>query len=248
MDAAPLRALPRTRDPRPLNAVANSPAVRPGLGMGEAPIDLSAAITDPGNLAFADERGGFFVERLEAGRYELHSLLGPSARGAAALRLVAHVIRDVFIETDALDLLARTPGNLRHADLMARRAGFRDVWTRPRSWRGPAGEVTSLRTFAISLDEWMQRDGVLVAEGETFADLLRSSPSDDGHARALGMAALMMKAGNARKAAVVYGRWARLAVMQPLAVLSEHPIIFAVEGRLVQARSGQLEILSCPHP
>lgn len=246
--------LPRTMDATTLNAVANEPDIRRAMGAGSEPLDFSAILADPINFAFADDRGGFFVQHLGSSRYELHTLLTPAERGAAVLSHVADVIRFMFAETPCLDLVTRVPGNLKHADLMARRAGFREVWTLPDGWPGPDGPV-DLRLFAITLDEWMARDPALVAEGEAFHALLSEAatkagdntplhPTDSAeHDRAAGMACLMAKAGNHEKAIWAYGRWATLASFRPVRPVTLNPPVYDVGNALVQFSAGSMEIL-----
>lgn len=248
--------LPRTMDATVLNAVANEPAVRQAMAGGAHVIDLGPFLADPDNLAFADERGGFWLQRLDAARYELHTLFAPDQRGSAVLRHAADVIRAVFVQTSCLEIVTRVPGNLKGADFMARRAGFREVWTLPEAWEGPDGRV-SLRMFSLTLDEWMQRDPSLIAEGEKFHALLDEAsaaagqpptvhPRDNGeHERAVGMACLMAKAGNHDKAVWSYGRWAHLACFRPLQALTLNPPVYHAGNAIVQFVGGSMEILSC---
>lgn len=252
--------LPRTSDAARLNEIANEPAVRHAMGAGSEPIDLTRALADPANVALADHRGGFLFVRLESGSYELHTLLSREARGATALALAAAAFRFMFTETDCVELKTRTPGNLRQADLMARRAGFRELWTMAQGWPGPDGERVSLRLFGLTLDDWMMRDAALVAEGEAFHALLRTAaaragsneplhPHDDEvHERAAGMASLMAKAGNHHKAVWAYSRWASMAGYRPIRLVSEAPAIYDTGNALVQARAGSLEILKWLSP
>ena len=161
----------------------------------------------------------------------------------------------MFAETDAAEVKTRVPGNLRHADLMARRVGFRELWTLGSGWPGPGGEPVSLRAFAMTLEEWMMRDGTLVAEGEAFHALLREAanrvgdvaplhPHDDEvHERAAGMACLMAKAGNHHKAVWAYRRWAELAGYRPVNLINEAPAVYDTGNALLQAHKGQLEVL-----
>lgn len=247
----PLR---RLTNPRAFNAIANDPEVRPGLGAGVEPLDLAVWVEDLRNYAFGDERGGFVFVCQGDGRYELHTLLAPSMRGAAALKACARALRFMFVETDCTEIVTRVPGNLRAADLWARRAGFREVWTLANGWPAQDGPV-ALRLFAMTLDEWMGRDATLIDEGHAFHALLQAAADEEGdtaplhphdddeHERAAGMACLMAKAGNTRKALWAYSRWAVLAGYRPLQLISETPAVFDVGNALVMARSGSLEVL-----
>jgi hypothetical protein len=249
------RPLPRTMDAGGFNAAVNSPDVRLGLGRGTEPLDFASWFADPANIAFADERGGFFLHNLGFGRYELHTAFSHAARGAEALRLCGDVIRRMFVETDCLELVTRVPGNLRHADLMARKAGFRERWTMAEAWPGPAGEQVSLTVFGIGLEDWVLRDSSLVTEGEAFHAMLRSAADRAGHhaplhehddvlhERYAGVACLMAKAGNHGKAIRTYTSWAVLAGYRPLQLITEHPAIYDTGNALVQVHGGNMEIL-----
>lgn len=149
--------LTRTASPAAFEAVANDPRVRAGLGFGTAPLALGALLADPSNLAFGDADGGFIFEALGEGRYELHTLLSGATRGRAALDLAAQAIARVFTETSAAEIVTRTPGNLRHAALMARWAGFAPVRTLDDAWPGPDGP-TSLTFYSLSRAAWTARE------------------------------------------------------------------------------------------
>jgi hypothetical protein len=150
-------SLPRTTSPAAFEAVANDPRVRAGLGFGTAPLSLGAVLSDLNNHAFGDADGGFIFEALGGGRYELHTLLSPAVRGCAALSRAAEAIGRIFAETDAVEIVTRTPGNLRHAGLMARRVGFAPLRTVADAWPGPKGP-TSLTFYTLERDAWLARN------------------------------------------------------------------------------------------
>lgn len=226
------------------------------MGLGMEPLDFGPLFADPRNHAFADARGGFFFHGLAGGRYELHTVFGPAVRGRAALDLAANVIRRMFVETDCLEIVTRVPGNLRHAGLMARKAGFRERWTMAKGWPGPDGERVSLRLFGLILDDWAQQDPALLAEGEAFHGLLRQAADaagdtgplhpheDDVHERIAGMASLMARAGNHPKALWAYNRWAFLAGYRPLQLIAEDPATYDTGNAHVAVRGGELEIVN----
>ena len=149
--------LARTTCAAVFEAVANDARVRRGLGHGVAPLSLQAVVGDPRNVALADgENGGFVFENLGDGRFELHTLLDAAVRGAAALDLAARAMAWGFANTDATAIVTRTPGNLRHAALMARRAGFAPLHTARGAWPGPDGP-TDLTFYAMSRRDWAAR-------------------------------------------------------------------------------------------
>jgi hypothetical protein len=149
--------LARTTSPAAFEAVANDPRVRAGLGFGTAPLSLGAVMGAPNNHAFGDADGGFIFEALGGGRYDLHTLLSPAVRGRAALARAGEAICRMFVETDATEIVTRTPGNLRHAAFMARRAGFQPVRRLEAAWPGPDGP-TSLTFYSLSRPVWTARE------------------------------------------------------------------------------------------
>lgn len=236
--------LARTTSSAAFEAVANDPRVRAGLGFGTASLSLDAVVGDLNNFAFGDDEGGFVFEGLGGGRYELHTLLSSSVRGRAALARAGEVIGRMFTETDAAEIVTRIPGNLKHADLMARRAGFAEVWTLEDAWPGPDGP-TSLRLFSMGLNAWMMRDGALPAQGEVLAAALFGAEADDVCRRAAGMAAAMIAAGNHDKAVWAYSRWAQLARRAPLRRVAGTPAVFEAADTRLQFHTTHLEILTC---
>jgi hypothetical protein len=243
--------LSRTVDAEVFNRVANHPGIRPGLGNGAKPLDFTAALKNLANFGFIGPNGGFIVIHLEPGRYELHTLFDPGCRGSLALKCAAEVFRFLFVETDCTELVTRVPANLKHADFMARRAGFRPLFHLDHGWIDAAGQAIGLQAFSLTLDEWRTQDPTLVAEGEAFHELLRQAgdgeplhPHEDAdHERAAGMASLMARAGNHKKAVQSYGRWAVLSNYRPIQLLSLSPAVYDVGNALVMARNGSLEVL-----
>lgn len=239
------------RDPALWNLIANDPDTRPLLG-GEGPVDLTPLLANSLHVPLAGPHGGFVFLQHEVGRYELHTLIAPEGRGAAVLPLFAEACRHMFTATDATEIVTKTAGSNRAAAIMARRAGFRPLFVRKGAW--PDGSDVTFYTLA--LDEWMQRDPTLEAEGHAFHALLedakRASGSelpqhadDPAHDRAAGTASLMAKAGQPAKAAWIYSRWALLAGYQTIELIEDDPPVIDVRDALLTVRDGRLEVLQC---
>ena len=245
------QALRRTMDAARLNAVANDPAVRPYIG-GDGPIDLTALLANPENVAFETDGGGFVFAKLEFGRYELHTLFLEGHRGAGVLALFADATRYLFAATDCLEIVTKAPASNKPADFMARRAGFSVLFERDGAW-ADGSKVTYL---SLTLDRWIAQDDALEAEGGGFHDLLAAAkaatgsalpvhPHDAAHERAVGAAVLMLKAGNPQKACFTYSRWARLAGYAPVELLSVSPPLVDVRDAIITLQDAEIEVLLC---
>jgi hypothetical protein len=247
----------RTLDARFLNAVANDASVRPDLG-GEGPIDLSAVVADPVNVALRTELGGWVFVRHEPGTYELHTLFMPAGRGRACLAAWREAARYVFAATDAREIVTRVPVCNRGAAWAARHCGFAERFARKAAFRAADGRLHDVSYQALTLDRWAGGDDEALTAGDLFharielakaaaRSALPDHPPDEAHDRAAGAASLMIAAGNARKGVWFYNRWAALAGYPPVALLTEHPLAIDVgSGVIVEVREGNMEVIRCP--
>lgn len=253
---APL-PLRRTLDAETLNAAGNHPEVFPHLGLTGEPgdLDVSGLVANPANVAMANEHGGFIGENLGNGTYEVHSLFTPEGRIGLA-RATAQGLRYLFTATDCMKVVTKVPACNRPAAALARVSGFVPVFDRADAWGAPDGVRCAVSYQAITFDQWKARDPELEAEGHRFHDALETTkaaagselsthPDDPAHDRAVGAAALMIRAGNVAKAVVLYNEWARFAGYAPITLLSLTPPIIDVLDAVVTARDGEMEILSC---
>ena len=241
----------RTMNPAGLNAVANDPSVRPWLG-GEGALDFSQFASDPANVLWEGEGGGFVVLKHEPGLYEVHTLFLPSARGAAAVETSREGLRYMFLATDCVELLTKCPADNPAAIGFARDAGFQLKFTRKGGWK----DGVDLYFYSLSFDRWVGRDEVMKLSGEAFhAELERvkaqagsplpTHPDDEAHDRTAGAAVEMVRAGNVRKAVWLYNRWARFAGYASIDLLSESPPVIDVRDAIVTVRDGSMEVLLC---
>lgn len=244
----------RTLDPRALNAAANHPDVRPWLG-GEGELDLSPVVLDPRNIAVSGEHGGFVLQAVGPGEYEVHTIIAPEGR-AGLLSAFRAGLRYVFIRTDALRLLTKVPDCNKAALRLAKAAGFRELFRREACWTAPDGERCGVAYLALEFDDWRALDDTLIADGEWFHDRLdeakRAAGSelskhddDEAHERAVGAAVQMLRAGNAEKAVALYNRWAIFAGYAPLALLSVSPVIVDAVDAVVEVRDQDMGVLLC---
>jgi RimJ/RimL family protein N-acetyltransferase len=240
----------RTLEPAFLNAVANDPEVRPWIG-GTGALDLGPLIADPANIALETEHGGWLLVRHEAGIYELHTLFRKAGRGAAYFQTAAGALDYVFAATDAREIVTRIPGHNRGAAYAAARCGFIERFTRQDAFIDPEGRAWDVSYQGLDVDGWMARSDAALEAGRRFHQAIEaarggtSHPEDEAHDRAAGAAALMIRAGAARKGAWTYNRWARLAGYAPITLVSETPLAIDVVDAVIGLREGEMEILLC---
>lgn len=238
----------RTFDAEVFNEIANHPEVRPWLG-GEGELDLTDTIADAGNFALLGEGGGFLLLLRDQGIYEVHSLFLPSARRYTLGRMRAG-LAFMFCRTDAFRLVTQVPDNHPAAAALARKGGFRPWFRREETSLGPS------EFMVIDLDDWVQGDASLTADGQWFHERLEAAklaagsalpthPDDDAHDRAVGAAVRMMRAGNAGKGIGVYNRWAICAGYAQITPISYHPLTIDVVDAVVALDGGDLRVLQC---
>jgi len=245
----------RTMDPTLLNRVANDPHVRPWLG-GDGPLDLTALLADPSNLAGVSESGGFLAVSMGRGRYEIHSLFAPDRAKGEAVRAMRGALDYIFSASDAVELVTKVPTANRAATGLARLAGFTEQFLMDVPWA--AGMTEPVMFLQLSLDRWALRSQAAGCVGEwlhrTMEDAKRDahstlgahSPDEEAHLQMAGAAVLMVQAGHAEKAALTYNAWAAFTGYPPMRLLRLHPPVFDLgEGLIVEAHPTEMEVLQC---
>lgn len=226
-----------------LNEIANDPRIRPWLG-GTGEIDLTAALSAPANFAYGDEDGGFVLMNLGYGRYEVHTILRYGVRDA---RTRAQEMLDyMFIHTDALEIVTKVPKNNPRAGALAAGCGFLQLWERPNGWEGQHG----LSFRKLDLDLWASECYTAEVEGEAFHRKLEhlipeNHPEDQNHDMAVGVALLMVKAGNVDKALTFYNKWAVFAGYGQVQLISQNPLIIDMGTEFLVFKNGELEDIQC---
>lgn len=247
----------RTMDARHLNTVANDPQVRGWLGgesSGETPVDLTALVEDPANVAFATPHGGFLAVALGSGRYDVHSLFLPAGRGREAALAQRDALAYMFAATDATDLRTTVPTSNTAAAVFARRAGFEPLFTSRVPWT--ADTVVEAECCALSIDRWALKCARAQALGTAFHAALEqvkkahgspcpTHPEDPVHDGMVGATALLLQAGNAEKAVRFYNVWASCAHYQQIALLRLRPILVDLGDAVIEVACGGMEVLRC---
>lgn len=242
----------RTFDSAFLNTIANDPDVRPYVGTGVGPLDLTALISNPANVTLETEHGGWVLINLMPGVYELHTLFAVAGRGAGYFAAAQEALRYIFTQTDALEILTRCPDDNPGARMAAVKVGFRERFRREGVWQSGDGETCGVSYQALTLDDWMKRDDEIAYVGHDFhvqlenAKLSRGSdlpdhPEDEAHDRAVGAVFLMVKNGFMQKGLAVYNRWALFAGYVPVHALS--PTIVDIADAILEVVDGEMRVL-----
>lgn len=237
----------RTFDPSRLNAVANADGVREWLG-GEGALDVAALIDNTANFALETTGGGFVLQQLEPGVYEVHSLFLPEHR-ANTVEAMSDGLVYMFTRTDCRRIVTMVPDNNKPASALAMRGGFRKLFHRP----GPLGPATYM---ALDLDDWAMREEWLEDYGEWFHEKLEDAKREVGsalpvhdhdpaHERAVGCAVMMMLAGNAAKGIDFYNGWARFAGYATIGAFSFTPAVVDVVDAVVEIGNNDMRVLLC---
>ena len=201
--------------PEFLESVANHPSVFPAVSRkGQGCIDLSGVWHKCIGLEF--EGGGWLFDRLDMGRYEVHTLFLPKSRHTR--EKAAQAKRYLFTATDALELVTRVPDDLPHALALARHMGFKDAFRRDNAWSRDSGDV-GMTYLRLTIDEWAQDSDELQSIGQDFHDKLgehQTHDEDPVHDRYVGLGVACALAGQPEKGVWLYNKWARFAGYQEM--------------------------------
>lgn len=241
----------RTMNAALLNEVANLPEVRPWLGGKEGTIDLTAAAENPSNFVIEAGHGAWLLHPIIESVYEIHSIFAPEGRGKPFFAAAAEMLRFMFVETDALEIVTKCPDDNPAARMASRVVGFRERFRREDAWAPGVG--VSFQVFSI--DDWFVRDAECLAVGRAFHEMLETAkaeagsilpvhPDDEAHDRAVGAAVLMARAGQMGKGVGFVNRWSAFAGYANIAAIS--PSVVNVRDALVEIRGEQMRVLRCP--
>jgi len=246
----------RTMNAAFLNEVANHDDVRPFLGGGAEPLDLGPLLSNPAVVALeVMGDGGWLLQPSLPGVYELHTLFMPHARGKSYFAAAREAMRWMFTNTDCLEIITKCPDDNPGARMAASVMGFRERFRREACWPPEAPAVgVSYRVFSI--DDWFTRDKVALLEGRKFHAALEAAkieagsalvvhPEDEAHDRAVGAAALMVKAGQLAKAVGFYSRWATFAGYATIEAVGHN--LIDVRDAIVEVSGGEMRVLLVRH-
>lgn len=243
----------RSFDPKPFNRIFNDPSVRPWMGRGVGPLDLTATVRNSNNICLLTDcgEGGYLLERAQPGLYLAHTLALPSARGRPMLELMRDGFAYLFLETDAVEVTTFVPDGNPAADRWSDIAGFRETFRREAFFPyGSDEEIVGGSFRSLKYEDWVLRHKPNTEAGEQFHDLLHATsaslgthPDDPVHDAFVGATILGVRAGNIQKAVALFNRWAVQAMYQPATVVSEHPVIVETGDAILGMVGGEMKVL-----
>jgi len=202
-----------------LNELANHPDIRPFIAdPDEGVLDLTAQVRNDSNVLLLGEHGGCMLLKLTPALYEVHTLVRPEGRGPWALAMAKSVLRWMFCNTDACEIVTRVPHGNQPARSLSVAVGMQFELTRPDGSRYK-GKVTPIDLYSITIQQWVQKDQTMEQIGARTHAAMREQakklgiaepPHDEDadHNRVVGACAEMMIGGQSLKAVSLYNRWA----------------------------------------
>lgn len=241
----------RTMNAAFLTEVANHPEVRPWLGAPDIPVlDLTPLVGNPENIAIETKGGGWILQAMAPGVYEIHSLFLPEGRGKPFMAGAREMLRYVFTATDATEILTKCPDDNGGARMAASLVGFRERFRRDDAWAPGVG----ISYQAFTIDDWFIRDAEALRAGRLFHETLERAKATSGselpvhaedpaHDKAAGGAVLMAWRGNTAKGVAFYNRWASFAGYATVSMVG--PGIVDVRDGIVELQGGEVTVLLC---
>jgi hypothetical protein len=239
----------RSQHPAPFNALANAPSVRPWLGYGLAPLDLTAQVQNLANVCLLtpEHDGAYILIQLQPGLYEAHSMALPEARGSAMARLMRDGFQYMFTATDCVEVTTRCPDGNPAASRWADLAGFKASFRREACFP-LADQIVGCSYRSLLYRDWVLKDGRNAHEGQRFHALLHAvqpdnHPDDRVHDAWVGATIEGIRRGNIQKAVALFNRWAVFAGYHPAEILSETPPVVFTGDAVVSLVDDQPHIL-----
>jgi hypothetical protein len=226
----------RATDATFINAVVNHPAVRPFVHGPDGPLDLTAVVKNPNHLVLTGAHGGMVMVQHVPGVFELHTQILPEGRGAWALQMAQECVDWLFCKTNATEVFTRVPKGNVPAMALSRACGAKPE---ERVRQSLGGEVIEVEILGGRIQDWIKIAPGLVERGQLFHERLKqraaeagvavsNHPEDPWHDRHVGAAAGMMLGGQPIKGALVFNRWAAMALAPPMRIVSLTPLILDI--------------------
>jgi hypothetical protein len=237
-----------------LNAIANDPDVRPWIAPGREPLDLSFQVENRNNILLVGEHGCCMFLRMLPGVYEVHTQVRKEGRGEWTNALAAECVRQMFLRTDAYEIMTRVPKGHLGAKTAAVTVGMRYDFTREKECRF-RDTLTDVHIYSFRLQDWLPMAPASVSDtGRRFHDRLHeeaerlgvkdpSHADDENHNLFVGAAVEMVQAGYPVKAALTYNRWAIASRHEPIALISVNPTVAKIDhGLYVTFADGDIRV------
>ena len=233
-----LARIGRSHHAHTLNRVVNDPAVFAWVhGDHEGPLDLSEAVANPLNILLMGEHGGILFVCLQPGIYDCHTQVLPAGRGQWTLDMVNAAIFWMFTKSDALELVTRCPEGNIAALALTKRIGGKLWFHREDGWVKD-GKVIPADIYRIAITDWMETAPGLIERGNWFRKeaMPHASIATNQYARMVGFAVECIMSSQLGKAVVFYNRYAMIAGVPSLDIMSTEPLALSIGGTIIVVR------------
>jgi hypothetical protein len=226
-----------------LNRIANDPHVRPWIAPGKEPLDLTFQVENRNNVLLAGEHGCCIFLKMLPGVYEVHTQVRREGRGEWTNALTAACAHQMFLKTDAYEIMTRVPHGHIAAKTAAISAGMRYDFTREKECLF-RGNLLDVHIYSFRIQDWLPNAPASVSDvGREFHDRLHEEAErlgvqdpahadDDNHNLYVGAAVEMVRAGQPVKALLTYNRWAIASRHEPITLISLDPVTAKIDHGL----------------
>lgn len=238
-----------------LNAVVNHPGVRPWVGAGSHPLDLTSVVSDQDNVLLMGQGGGLLFIRYAPGIYEVHTQFIPEARGRAAIEATNDALRWMFTKTDAVEILTKVPDRNKGALGLVKAIHGELRFHRDNAWLAADGP-DGVGHYALTIQSWAGKCAAVETSGHWFHEKLEAAKEhlgatnplhddDEAHDRYVGATVEMILAGQVAKAINFYNEWAPFAGYATVSIIAANPLVIDIQDAILAVRGGDFEVLLC---
>lgn len=240
-----------------LNEIANDPHVRPWVAPGKEPLDLSFQVENRNNILLVGEHGCCLFLRMMPGVYEVHTQVRREGRGEWTNALTAACAHQMFLRSDAYEIMTRVPSGHLAAKAAAVSAGMRYDFTREKECNF-RGKLIDAHIYSFRIQDWLPMAPPSVSDkGRRFHDRLHEEAErlgiedpahadDENHNLYVGAAVEMVLAGMPVKAMLTYNRWAIASRHEPITLVSLNPVVAKIDHGLYVTFEGDDIKVSLP--
>ncbi len=216
--------------------IANDPTVLPAVTEhGHGPVAFPPDVWQT-MLGIEFEGGGWLLQRLGSGYFEVHTLFLPGSRDIR--EKAAHALHAMFTGTDAWELVTKVPADIPAALGLAKAMGFTERFVRRGAWKREGGAV-DIHFLGLTLDEWARDNGTLRVLGHRFHEDMEAAgfppnhhDDDPVHDCYVGLALACAEKGNISKGVALYNRWARFACYEAITTDGESVFFDGLQVRM----------------
>lgn len=244
----------RATDAVRVNEIINDPSIYPWIkGANTGPLDVSAVIANPNNVALVAEHGCLLFLKTQPGIYEFHTSVLPRGRGAWMQEGAARAFHWMFTKSDAYELMTKCPDGNILSKLGARNVGCSLQFRTGPIWHTDGG-VVPVDVYSLLVQQWAIKAPILEETGHWFHEMLireykrlgrdiEVEVNDETHHRYVGACIEMIKGGQVLKGVNFYNRWAVMAGYKPIFVVNRDPWIFDISEAKIRVVNDSFEVI-----